>query len=357
VAARPLVDLATAPFPRVGPPVAWLIGAGFAVRALGQIAALDEPGVRQGLDTSAVLLYCLGFAYALRGSSPGRWPIWLHLGAAGLFAGVLLHGLIGKTPPGLALSAVGAVLLMATMGRAASRGEAGFARIALLVSATGPGLFALNTFAFPAAGDLLHARFLRLGATAAMALPLLAALYRVHHAHAATRAARLARILFGVGMVALPLVLLLSAFVDERLKYGLGPASDCFTVALIIACVQAWRGGNVAALAGFGVVLTSMLLGKAMGFYAFEGPLAAPALLAGYGDAWRVALRGFHIDLMVLGYTFLLWPSLVRPRIAAVAGVALAVGLLIPALGAWSRLAGIATVLWVVTFWRGRATA
>jgi hypothetical protein len=60
---------------------------------------------------------------------------------------------------------------------------------------------------------------------------------------------------------------------------------------------------------------------------------------------------------MVLGYTFLLWPSLVRPRIAAVAGVALAVGLLIPALGAWSRLAGIATVLWVVTFWRGRATA
>ena len=336
--------------------MAWLLGAGFAVRALGQLAAIDEHAVRQSLDAAAALLYCIGFGYALLGLSSARHAIHLHLGAASLIAGTLMVGLVGKTPIGLALCIVGAGLLMLTMGRAAGHLEARFRQAALLVSAAGPGLFALHAFAFPESGDLLQARFLRLGATAAMALPLLAALYRFHLAAGATRAARLASTLSGIGMVAVPLVLVLSAFVDERLKYALGPASDCFAVALIIACVQAWRGDHRAALAGFGTVLASMLLGKVMGFYAFDGPVSAPAALTAYADAWRVSLRHFHIDIMVLGYAFLLWPSLVRPLTVAVAGLAFALGLCMPAMGAWSRLAGGATVLWLIVFWRGRAT-
>jgi hypothetical protein len=190
-----------------------------------------------------------------------------------------------------------------------------------------------------------------------MALPLLATFYRFHPLGGATRPTRLARALCGIGMVAMPLVLVLSAFVDERLKYALGPASDCFTVALLIACVQAWRVGDHEALAGFGTVLASMLLGKLMGFYAFDGPLSAPAVLSAYVDAWRVSLRHLHIDTMVVGLAFLLWPSLVRPRIAAVAGLAIAIGLCMPAMGSWSGLAGGATALWLITFWRGRAVA
>jgi hypothetical protein len=327
------------------------------MRALGQLAPLEDAAVRQGLDASVALLYCLGFAYALQSLSSRRFSIRLHLGAASLLAGVLLVGLVAKTAIGLALCAVGAGLLMLTLLKVARRTETGLRRVALLVSATGPGLFALHAFVFPASGDLLQARFLRLGATAAMALPLLATLYRLDPLRDATRATRLARVLFGIGMVAMPLALVLSAFFDDRVKYALGPASDCFTVGLIISCVQAGRRGEVGSLAGFGTVLASMFLGKLMGFYAFDGPLSAPTLLATYGDAWRVALRHFHIDLMVLGYTFLLWPALVRPRIIAVAGLALTLGLSMPAMGAWSRLAGVAAVLWVISFWRGRAIA
>jgi len=343
--------------PDNGLAVALLLGAGFGLRALGQLAAVEEPVVRQGLDASVALLYCLGFGYALLGLSSARYPSHLHVGAASLFAGTVMVGLLGKTPLGLGLCVGGAGLMILTLGQVAVGGATGFRRVALVVAAAGPGLFALHALAFPESTALLPARFLRLGATAAMALPLLATLYWLDRPGDTGRAARLARTLLGIGMVALPLVLVLSAFVDDRIKYGLGPASDCFTVALIIACAQAWRGGDHGALAGFGTVLASMLLGKAMGFYAFDGPMPAPAALATYGEAWRVSLRHFHIDAMVIGYTFLVWPALARPRVTAVAGLALILGLLMPAVGAWSRLAGVAAVLWVLTFWRGRVTA
>jgi hypothetical protein len=163
-----------------------------------------------------------------------------------------------------------------------------------------------------------------------------------------------ARTLLAIGMVAMPLALVLAAFVDERIKYALAPASDCLTIALIIACAQAWRRGSLATLAGYGTLLGSMLLGKVMGFYAF-GAEWAPALVAAYRDAWRVAVRHFHIDAMVIGYVFLIWPALVRRSVAMVASLALALGLATPAMGTWSRLAGVAGVLWVLAFWRRRA--
>jgi hypothetical protein len=319
--------------------------------------APGEAALRPSMDTLTPLLYCVGFVYALLGMCSAGYPVWLHLGAASLLTGSLLNVLQGKTPVGLGLFFAGAALLMLAMLQAARRGEAGMSRLALLVAASGPGLFALHALAFAPEESLLQARFLRLGATAAIALPLLATIYRLHSLGGRTRATRVAVILAGIGMVAMPLVLALSAFVDQRLKYALGPAADCFLVALIIACVQAWRSGERAALAGFGTVLASMLLGKLMGFYAFDGPLLAPAALTAYADAWRVALRHFHIDFMVLGYALLLWPSLVRPRTIAVAAVALTLGLGMPAMEAWSRLAGAATVLWLIVFWRGRAIA
>jgi hypothetical protein len=247
--------------------------------------------------------------------------------------------------------------LTLTIWQAAERAKPGFVRLAMLVSATGPVLFALHAAKFPQGASALDARFLRLGAAAAMALPLLAVLYMTRHADETTRATRVARFLLGMGMVAMPLVLVLSALGDDRLKFGLGPASDCFTVALIIACFQAWRARNAATSVGFAVVLASMLLGKAMGFYAFEGPLTPPSPVAAYADAWRVALRNFHIDLMVVGYTFLLWPSLVRPRIISVAGLALIAGVFAPALGGWSGLAGAGILGWLLIFWHGRAAA
>jgi len=343
--------------PSGGFPVALLLGAGLAARASAQLAAPGEVALRSGLGVLAPLLYCIGFAYALLGLTSDRYPIRLHFGAAGLLTGALLLGLAGQTPISLVPFVAGAALLMLAMWQAASRGQAGFQRSALLVAATGPALFTLHAFAFPLGEVLLRARFLRLGATAAMALPLLAALYWFHPLAGATRPAGLARTLSGIGMAAVPLVLVLSAFVDDRLKYALGPASDCFTVALIIACTQAWRNGDRAAMVGFGTVLGSMVLGKLMGFYAFDGPLSAPVVLTAYADAWRVSLRHFHIDTMVLGYAFLLWPSLVRPRVIAVAGLAMALGLCMPAMGDWSRLAGGATVAWLIVFWRSRAIA
>jgi hypothetical protein len=336
---------------------AGLIGGGFAARACGPLAVPAEGGLHPGPPALAMLLYCLGFAYALLGQSEARSPLRLHLGTTGLLGGALVDVFAGKTAIGLALSVAGAALMILAFWQAAVRSQSGFRRIALLVAATGPALFALHAVAFALGGDLLQARFLRLGATAALALPLLAVIYRFHPLGGDNRPTRVARTLVGIGMVAMPLVLVLSAFVDARLKYALGPASDCFTVALIVACFQAWRSGDRAALAGFGTVLASMLLGKVMGFYSFDGPLSAPAALAAYADAWRVSLRHFHIDLMVLGYALLLWPTLVHPRTFAAAGLALAAVLLVPAMGAWSPWAGMATVLWLIVFWRRRAIA
>jgi hypothetical protein len=333
-----------------------LLGAGFALRALDQLVARADGAPRPGLDALTPLLYCIGFAYALLGMSSARIPMRLHVAAACLAAGGLLAAQTGKTPIVLALFAGGAGLMMLVMGQAALRSESSFRRVALLVAAGGSGLFALHAFLYLPGEDLLQARLVRLGATAAMALPLLAALHR-SHAGGTSRATRLAQLLSAIGMVALPLVLVLSAFVDQRLKYALAPASDCFAVALLIACVQAGRGGDREALAGFGTVLASMVLGKAMGFYAFEGPLTAPAALTAYDDAWRVALRNFHIDLMALGFALLLWPSLVRPTPVTVAALAIALGLCTPAMGPWSQWAGAATVMWLIFFWRGRAIA
>lgn len=331
-----------------------LLGAGLAVRALGQLGAPAESALRAGLYALAPLLYCIGFGYGLLRLVSPRHSIGLHLGAGGLIAGAVLEALGWRTPFTLALYAAGAALAMSAFWHAASRSKSGLIRIALFVVGTGPLLFALHAVVFAQGADLLQARFLRLGATAAMALPLLAGLYHLHPLAGDNRLTRIARILLGIGMVAVPLVLVLAAFVDARLKYGLGPASDCLTVAMIVACYQAWRGADRAALAGFGTVLASMLLGKVMGFYAFDGPLPSPAVLSGYADAWRVSLRHFHIDLMVLGYALLLWPTRVGPRTVAVAGLALAIGLCMPAMGAWSYWAGVATVLWLIVFWRDR---
>lgn len=347
MAARPLVPLAAA-----------FLAAGFAVRALNDAVELADPDARQSLSALTTLLYCIGFGYALLGLSSARLTLPLHLGVAGLCAGAVLEAAAGATPVGAALSAAGGALLMAAMWKAAAGVEPGVQRLAVLVASTGPALFALHALVFASSGDLLAARFLRLGATAAMALPLLTMRYRGDHLReAARRATRIARTLFAVGMVAMPVALVLSALVDERAKYALGPASDCFTVGLLIACFQAWRGGDRAALAGFGTVLASMALGKVMGFYAFDGPFPAPAPLAAYADAWRVALRHFHIDLMVVGYTFLVWPALARLRVVAAAGLALALGLSMPAMGTGSLLAAAATAAWAIVFWRSRAAA
>lgn len=346
-----------APHAAGGAAAAAFLAAGFAVRALGDAVELADPAARQSLSALTTLLYCLGFGYALLGLSSARLTIPLHLGAAGLCGGTILEAAVGATPAGAALSAAGGALLMVAMWNAAAGVAPGVQRLAVIVAGMGPALFALHALVFAATGDLLAARFLRLGATAAMALPLLAMRYRGDHLRDTARATRIARTLFAVGMVAMPVALVLSALVDERAKYALGPASDCFTVGLLIACFQAWRGGDRAALAGFGTVLASMALGKVMGFYAFDGPFPAPALLAAYADAWRVALRHFHIDLMVVGYTFLMWPALVRLRVVAAAGLALALGLSVPAMGAWSLLAAAAAAAWAIVFWRSRAGA
>jgi hypothetical protein len=344
-----MVPLAGAPHTAGGAAAAAFLAAGF--------VELADPVARQSLSVLATLLYCIGFGYALLGLSSARLTLPLHLGVAGLSAGAIVETAVGATPVGAALSAAGGALLMAAMWKAAAGVEPGARRLAVLVAGTSPALFALHALVFASSGDLLAARFLRLGATAAVALPLLAMRYRGDHLPDTTRATRIARTLFAVGMIAMPVTLVLSALVDERAKYALGPASDCFTVGLLIACFQAWRVGDRAALAGFGTVLASMALGKVMGFYAFDGPFPAPAPLAAYADAWRVALRHFHIDLMVVGYTFLIWPALVRLRVVAAAGLALALGLSVPAMGAGSLLAAAAAAAWAFVFWRSRAAA
>jgi len=340
-----------------GTSVAALLAAGFALRAIGHLAAASDPDWRQAVASTGTILYCLGFGYALLGLSSMRRSGALHFGAICLCAGSLLQPLLGATQFGLALIAAGGALLMLALGNAARRSMDSVYRLAGFVAATGPALFALHAVAFTGSDEVLAARFLRLGATAAMALPLLAMLYRTAHAGDSTRPARIARTLFTVGMVAMPVALVLSSLVDQRVKYALGPASDCFTIGLMIACFQAWRRADRAALTGFGIVLASMLLGKLMGIYAFDGPFAAPAALAAYADAWRVALRHFHIDLMVMGFAVLVWPALVRPRVAGAGALALGLGLLSAGLGRWSALAGVAAVGWLITFWRGRAGA
>lgn len=343
--------------PKDGMAVAWLLVAGFGVRAAGQSGVIQDPALAQGVAESVTLLFCLAFGYAIQGVVSSTYSVWLHLGAVCLVGGTILDALVGSTPIARGVTIAGSALVMPVMWQAARRAEAGFERLAILVASTGPALFALHAALFRAGSDRLSARFLRLAGAAAMALPLLGILYRVRHFGETTRPARLARMLLGIGFVAMPLVLVLSAFVDHRLKYGLAPASDCVTVALAIACIQALRRGESTALAGFGTLLVSMVLGKLMGFYAFDGPLSAPPVLVTYGESWRTALRQFHIDLMVVGYAFLLWPSLVRPLVAAVASLALMLGVFMPVLGIWSRLASVATVAWVVTFWRSKALA
>jgi len=251
--------------------------------APGQHTAFSE-SVQQGLRI-AFLLIAIGAVWHLRRPIQRQW-IW----------------------------AVGAALIVLACSVVADLAGV-FVRPDLL-SEQIAGLDAANSF---------ERRLLRLGATAAYAVPMLALLAvggverdsvgseaRV----SATPAKWLVRwepILFTVGVVTLPGFLIAAAFVNREFVWLVPIGADTTVAACVAVAIRARRGADGFAFTGWLLICISMGIGLLMGIYSFGGPVPPPAFIGEY-DAWlRTILRDSHVLIMSVGFIVVAFAAVRRP--------------------------------------------
>lgn len=161
--------------------------------------------------------------------------------------------------------------------------------------------------------DSLERRLFRLGAMAAFAIPmmtLLAAAERKQNIEkaqvrlSARIAALLVRwepVLFMIGAVALPGILLAAAFLNKEFTWLAPIGADTSFLACAAAAIRArWRADDLA-FAGWLLVCISMSIGLVMGIYAFGGPIPAPEFIGDYNALPRSLLRNGHVVLLLTG--------------------------------------------------------
>jgi hypothetical protein len=158
------------------------------------------------------------------------------------------------------------------------------------------------------AEDGVRQRMLRLARAAAIALSLLALLYRglLYRTGNGGPVAGWGQALLLLGAVTMPLTLVISAFVSLDLKYLLPiPAQG----ALLGTYTGVWLASPPTRRlerAGWLLVAAGMTAGVFMGLYAFDGPLAAPAFLGEYNAFGRRLSRLGHAYCIVLGLVWIL---------------------------------------------------
>ncbi len=164
------------------------------------------------------------------------------------------------------------------------------------------------------AADSLEPRLFRLGAMAAYAVPTLLVLAAGEHKQdivaeknrlSARIAALLVRwepLLFTIGVLTLPSILLAGAFIHKELTWLSPIGADTTVAACAAAAIRARLRGDGLAFSGWVLICISMAVGLLMGSYSFGGPLPAPNFIGDYNALPRTLLRDGHVLLLLIGF-------------------------------------------------------
>jgi hypothetical protein len=152
------------------------------------------------------------------------------------------------------------------------------------------------------AADALRPRLLRLARASALALPVLAQLYR----GLAARAPSVPMVRWGgwamvCGAVGMPVLLTTTALGSVSWKYLLALPADAVFAGTLVGAWLARRHARPLERWGWRLIAASMAMGLLMGTYAFEDPPAAPGDLGEYGSSPRCLMRVGHAGAVVLG--------------------------------------------------------
>jgi hypothetical protein len=152
-------------------------------------------------------------------------------------------------------------------------------------------------------GDGVRLRMLRLARAAAIALPVLALLYRdlAVRAKQPSPVVRWGQIGMLCGAAGMPAILVAAALTSVHLKYLLALPADAIFAGTLVAVWLASRHARRLELWGWLLIAGSMAVGLLMGAYAFDGPLPAPGFLGAYSDYPRRLTRLAHAYAILLG--------------------------------------------------------
>lgn len=161
--------------------------------------------------------------------------------------------------------------------------------------------------------DSLERRLFRLGAMAAFAIPMMALIAAAERKQNLERAqvqlsARIAAILvrweavlFAIGAITLPGILLAAAFLNKEFAWLSPIGADTSLLACAAAAIRArWRTDELA-FAGWLMICISMSVGLLMGSYSFGGPIPTPEFIGDYNALPRTLIRSGHVVLLLAG--------------------------------------------------------
>ena len=175
-------------------------------------------------------------------------------------------------------------------------------------------------------GDGLERRLFRLGTMASFAVPMLVVLAagetkhdtksddKQSSARFATLLVHWEPILFAIGVVALPSVLIAAAFINKELTWLSPVGADTTVAACVAAAIRAHWRADALARCGWSMVCISMGIGLLMGSYSFGGPLPSPGFIGDYNALPRTFLRDSHVILMSIGLVIIAAAAMRKPH-------------------------------------------
>lgn len=175
----------------------------------------------------------------------------------------------------------------------------------LAVASLNPEWLGIEWAAMP---DALQTRLLRLARSAAMILPVVAALGHERAAGGLAAGAVFSRnpvahyvwALYA-GAAAMPLVLMAAALWNPLWKFALPVPAITVFAGVYFTVRRSRLTASTLELGGWLLIAASMAAGLVMGFYAFDGPLTPPAPIGAYGTAARTLLRLSHAWIIFAG--------------------------------------------------------
>jgi hypothetical protein len=175
----------------------------------------------------------------------------------------------------------------------------------LAVASLDPAWLGIEWAAMP---DALQTRLLRLARSAAMILPVVAALghERAANGVAASGVSSRNPVALSVwalyaGAAAMPLVLMAAALWNPLWKFALPVPAITVFAGVYFTVRRSRLTASTLELGGWFLIAASMAAGLVMGLYAFDGPLTPPAPIGAYGTAARTLLRLSHAWIIFAG--------------------------------------------------------
>lgn len=161
--------------------------------------------------------------------------------------------------------------------------------------------------------DSLEPRLLRLGAMAIFALPMLALIAASEAKPQLPKTGkgvlssitcflvRWEAVLFTVGVVTLPTILIAGAFINKEFTWLSPIGADATAAACVAATIRARFRGDGLAFSGWLLICSGLTIGMLMGIYSFGGPVPTPEIIGDYNALPRTLMREVHVIILITG--------------------------------------------------------